>query len=128
MTLFASGLPGQLELVPFLVAMAPPPAGVNPIVAFLPYILIAAVFYFVLIRPMKSRQQKVQQFLEALKVGDRVVTSGGIYGSITRVDKERLHLQIADKVRIEISRNAVVGYQDQEPVVPSGTGPLASGQ
>ena len=128
MTLFASGLPGELELVPFLVAIAPPPEGVSPIVAFLPYIIIAAVFYFVLIRPMKSRQQKVQLFLEGLKVGDRVVTSGGIYGSITRVEKERLQLQIAEKVRIEISRNAVVGYQDQEPVVAAGSGPLGSGQ
>ena len=128
MTFFALTVPGELELAPFLVAMAAPPEGVNPFVAFVPYIIIAAVFYFVLIRPMKSRQQKVQVFLDGLKVGDRVVTSGGIYGSITRVDKERLQLQIADKVRIEISRNAVVGYQDQEPVVPSGSGPLGSGQ
>jgi preprotein translocase subunit YajC len=63
-----------------------------------------------------------------LKVGDRVVTSGGIYGSITRVEKDRLQLQIADKVRVDISRNAVVGYQDQEPVVPTESGSLTPGQ
>jgi preprotein translocase subunit YajC len=113
-------------LSPFLVAMAPPPAGTSPLLALLPYVLVIGVFYFVLIRPMKSRQQKVQVFLDGLKVGDRVVTSGGIYGSITRVDKDRLQLQIADKVRIDVSRNAVVGYQDQEPVVPSQSGPLSS--
>jgi preprotein translocase subunit YajC len=126
MSLFNFGLQGVDEWLPFLVAMAPPPAGVNPLLAFLPYILIAAVFYFVLIRPMKSRQQKVQDFLTALKVGDRVVTSGGIYGSITRVDPETLQLQIADKVRIEISRNAIVGYQGQPPVADAGGGGLAS--
>ena len=127
MSLFNFGLQGVDEWLPFLVAMAPPPPGVNPLLAFLPYILIAAVFYFVLIRPMKSRQQKVQDFLKALKVGDRVVTSGGIYGSITRVDADTLQLQIADKVRIEISRNAIVGYQGQPPVADgNGGGGLTS--
>ena len=120
MSLFDFGLQGVDEWLPFLVAMAPPPPGVNPLLAFLPYILIAAVFYFVLIRPMKSRQQKVQDFLKALKVGDRVVTSGGIYGSITRLSDQSVQVQIANNVRIEIARNAVVGYQGQEPVAPEG--------
>jgi preprotein translocase subunit YajC len=126
MSLFELGLQGRNEWLPFLVAMGAP-AGVSPVVALLPYLLVIGVFYFVLIRPMKSRQQKVQLFLDGLKVGDRVVTSGGIYGSITRVEKDKLQLQIADKVRIDVSRNAIVGYQDQEPVVTSDGGPLGSG-
>jgi preprotein translocase subunit YajC len=69
---------------------------------------------------MKRRQQKVQAVLAALKVGDRVVTSGGIYGSITRLSDDSVQVQIADKVRIEVSRNAIVGYQGQEPVAPAG--------
>ena len=128
MSLFAFGLQGLDERFPFLVAMAPPPPGTNPVLALLPYLLVIVVFYFVLIRPMRSRQQKVQVFLDGLKVGDKVVTSGGIYGSITRVDKDRLQLQIADKVRVDISRNAVVGYQDQEPVVPPEGGSLTPGR
>jgi preprotein translocase subunit YajC len=68
---------------------------------------------------MKRRQQKVQAFLSALKVGDRVVTSGGLFGTITRVSDQSLQLQIADKVRVEVSRAAVVGYQGQEPVAPA---------
>ena len=57
----------------------------------------------------------------ARPVGDKVVTSGGIYGSVTRISGDSLQLQIADKVRVEISRNAVVGYQGQAPVVaPEG--------
>jgi preprotein translocase subunit YajC len=129
MNLFDFGLQGRSEWLPFLVAMATPPPGTNPILALLPYLLVVGVFYFVLIRPMRSRQQKVQVFLDGLKVGDRVVTSGGIYGSITRIEKEKdkLQLEIAEKVRIFVSRNAVVGYQDQEPVVTSDGGPLGSG-
>jgi preprotein translocase subunit YajC len=69
----------------------------------------------------------VQTFLDGLKVGDRVVTSGGIYGSITRLDSDKLQLQIADKVRVDVSRNAIIGYQDQEPVVPPSEGTLGSG-
>jgi preprotein translocase subunit YajC len=127
MSLFELGSQGRNAWLPFLVAMGTPQAGVNPAIALLPYVLVIGVFYFVLIRPMKSRQQKVQVFLDGLKVGDRVVTSGGIHGSITRVEKDKLQLQIADKVRVDISRNAVVGYQDQEPVVTSEGGPLGSG-
>jgi len=125
MSLFTFGLQERDEWLPFLVATAAP-AGTNPALALLPYVLVIGIFYFVLIRPMKSRQQKVQLFLDGLKVGDRVVTSGGLYGSITRLEKDRLQLQIADKVRVDISRNAIVGYQDQEPVVTSDGGPLGS--
>jgi preprotein translocase subunit YajC len=67
---------------------------------------------------MRRRQKKVQQFLDALKVGDQVVTSGGIFGTLTKIEADRLQMQIAERVRVDISRNAVVGYQGQERVVP----------
>jgi preprotein translocase subunit YajC len=105
----------------FLLAMGTPgQSGANPLVQLIPFALVLAIFYFVILLPMKRRQQKVSEFLSTLKVGDRVVTSGGIYGSITRLGEQSVQIQIADKVRIEISRNAVVGYQGQEPVVPEG--------
>jgi preprotein translocase subunit YajC len=75
-----------------------------------------AIFFFLVILPMRRRQAKVQKFLAALKVGDKVITSGGIYGTVTKVDEQTLQLQIADKVRIDVARNAVVGYQGQAPV------------
>jgi preprotein translocase subunit YajC len=87
-------------------------------VQLVPFVLVVGIFYFVILLPMKRRQQKVQSFLAALKVGDRIVTSGGMYGTITRLSDQSLQLQIAEKVRIEISRNAVVGFQGQEPVAP----------
>ena len=87
-------------------------------VQLMPFVLVVGIFYFVILLPMKRRQQKVQTFLAALKVGDKVVTSGGLYGAITRLNDQSVQVQVADKVRVEMSRSAVVGYQGQEPVVP----------
>jgi preprotein translocase subunit YajC len=103
----------------FVLAMAAPAdSGVSPWVQFLPFVLVLAIFYFVILLPMKRRQKKVQQFLEGLKVNDRVITTAGIYGQITKINERSVQLQIADKVRIEVSKTAVGGYQGQDPVVP----------
>ena len=87
------------------------------LLAIAPYAIILGIFYFLILLPMNKRQKKVQEFQTGLKVGDKVVTTGGIYGLITRVNDTSVQLQIADKVRIEIARAAVGGYQGQEPVV-----------
>jgi preprotein translocase subunit YajC len=102
----------------FVLAMAAPPGGGNPLLGLLPAVLILGIFYVVLLLPMKRRQKKVQEFLAALKAGDRIVTSGGIFGTIIKVEDDHLKVEIADRVRVDISRNAVVGYQGQERVVP----------
>jgi preprotein translocase subunit YajC len=101
-----------------LIALAAPAQGSSPSpwLQFVPFILVLAIFYFIILLPMKKRQQKVQAFLAALKVNDRVITSGGIYGTITKVGDTSVQLQIANNVRIEASRAAIVGYQGQEPV------------
>ena len=59
----------------------------SPLIQLIPFALVLAIFYFVILLPMKKRQKKVQEFLDALKVGDKVVTSGGIYGSITKLSE-----------------------------------------
>jgi preprotein translocase subunit YajC len=100
-----------------LALAASPDQQVSPLVQLIPFALVLAIFYFVILMPMKRRQKKVQEFLAALKVGDKVVTSGGIYGSIAKVDETSVHLQIAPNVRVELSRAAIVGYQGQAPVV-----------
>jgi preprotein translocase subunit YajC len=89
----------------------------NPLVQLIPFALVLAIFYFIILLPMKKRQKKVQEFLSGLKVGDRVITSGGIYGSITKMSDDTLQLQIAQNVRVEVARHAIVGYQGQPPVV-----------
>ena len=103
-----------------VLAMGTPPGpGVNPYVQLIPIALVFAIFYFIILLPTKQRQKKLKAFLDALKVGDRVVTSGGIYGSVTKIDGKTVQLQVADKVRIELSKNAIVGYQGQEPLADS---------
>jgi preprotein translocase subunit YajC len=100
-----------------LIALAAPAqGGPSPWLQFVPFILVLAIFYFIILLPMKKRQQKVQAFLASLKVNDRVITSGGIYGTITKAGDTSVQLQIANNVRIEVSRAAIVGYQGQEPV------------
>ena len=102
-----------------LALAASPDSQVSPLVQLIPFALVLAIFYFVILLPMKRRQKKVQEFLAALKVGDRVVTSGGIYGSITKLSEQSVQLQIAQNVRVDIARSAIVGYQGQAPVVES---------
>ena len=102
---------------PFVLAMADAQAG--GLIQFLPFAMILAIFYFLILMPMKKRQKKVQEFQEALKVGDKIVTTGGIYGLVTKLNDKTVQVQIADKVRIEIARAAVGGYQGQDPVVAS---------
>jgi preprotein translocase subunit YajC len=97
-------------------AMGATPEGASPWIQFVPFALVLAIFYFIILLPMKRKQQKVQQFLDTLKVSDRIVTTGGIYGQITRLGEQTIQVQIADKVRIEVAKSAIGGYQGQEPV------------
>lgn len=98
-------------------AMGSPPSGGSAWVQFIPFVLVLAIFYFVILLPMKRKQQKVESFLSGLKVGDRVITTGGIYGQVTKLSTETVQLQIADKIKIDVARAAIGGYQGQPPVV-----------
>lgn len=99
-----------------LAMAAPADSGVSPLVQLVPFALVLGIFYFIILLPMRRRQKKVQAFLAALKVGDRVVTTSGIYGSITKISDQSVKLQIADKVQIEVARASIGGLQGQEPV------------
>jgi preprotein translocase subunit YajC len=82
-----------------------------------PLVMIFAIFYFIILLPSKRQQKKVEEFLENLKENDRVITTSGIYGQIARINGDKVQLQIADKVRIDVSKAAIGGYQGQPPVV-----------
>jgi preprotein translocase subunit YajC len=108
--------------VSFVLAMgASPDQSVSPLIQLIPFALVLAIFYFVILLPMKRKQKKVQEFLDGLKVGDKVVTSGGIFGSVAKLSDASIQLQIAPNVRVDISRAAVVGYQGQAPVVETSS-------
>src|SRR6478672_10004637 len=88
----------------------------NVWVSLLPFALMIGIFYVLVLMPMRRRQKKVQDFQSALKPGDRVITTSGIYGLITKLNDKSVQLQIADKVRVEIARASIGGYQGEEPV------------
>jgi preprotein translocase subunit YajC len=100
-------------------AMGATAEGGSPLVQVIPFVLILAIFYFVILLPGKKKQQKVQEFLDNLKENDRVITTGGIYGQIAKISGDKVQLQIADKVRIDVSKAAIGGYQGQPQVVES---------
>jgi len=97
--------------------MGATPDGGSPWLQLVPFVIVLGIFYFIILLPMRRKQQKVQQFLERLKVGDRVITTGGIYGQVTRLGEQSIQLQIADKIRIDVARAAIGGLQGQPPVV-----------
>ena len=75
--------------------------------AFIPLILMFVIFYFLLIRPQQKKTKEHREMISNLRKGDRVITAGGIYGRITGIDDTTVTLEIADKVRIKLSRNNV---------------------
>ncbi|MEE8138752.1 MAG: preprotein translocase subunit YajC [Thermoanaerobaculia bacterium] len=81
---------------------------------FVPILLIFAIFYFVLIAPSRKRQKSLQQLIENLKKGDRVVTNGGLYGSVAAVEEKWVVLRVADHVKVRIAKSAISGFEAQE--------------
>ena len=106
--LSATTFPGPRALA--LQAAAQP----SGIALFLPLILIMVIFYFLMIMPAQRRQKKVAQMLKDLKTGDKVITNGGIYGTIVGLDPDAVQLRIAEQVKIRVSRNAIAGLQTEE--------------
>ena len=83
----------------------------------IPLLLMFVVFYFILIRPQQKQARKHQDFVKNLKTGDRVVTSGGLHGMVTGLTDTTVTLEIADKVRVKVTRSAVAG-SGQEAATP----------
>lgn len=79
---------------------------------FIPMIIIFVIFYFLLIRPQQKKAKQHQEMLNALKKGDKVLTSGGIYGRIVSIDDTSVKLEIAEKVQIKVSRGNISGLTD----------------
>jgi preprotein translocase subunit YajC len=84
-------------------------------------VILFAVMYFVAIRPQRRKQQELQSMLSQLKPGDEIVTVGGIYGDVIEVDDDKVTLEIAEDVHIEVARRAVAQIVQQEPFF-EGTG------
>lgn len=86
----------------------------NTLVSFVPILAMGLIFYFLVIAPANKQRRKTQEMLSALKKGDRVVTSGGIYGTIQGVESETVYLKIADNVKVKVARSAISGMAPGE--------------
>ncbi len=85
--------------------------GPSALVQFLPILLIFAIFYFLLLAPMRKRQKQHQVLLTELKRGDRVVTNGGLLGEIAAVEEKVIHLKLADNVRVRVVKSSIAGRE-----------------
>jgi preprotein translocase subunit YajC len=79
----------------------------NPIITLMPLILIFVVFYFFIIRPQKKKETERRAMIEAVKKGDRVVTIGGVHGTVTQVDDSSVLVQVDTNVKLRVDKNAI---------------------
>jgi preprotein translocase subunit YajC len=86
-------------------------SGAETFVQLVPFLAIFAIFYFLLIAPMRKRQKALQNLIEELKKGDRVVTTGGLYGEVTGIEGSVVHLKIADRVKVRVAKSAIAGLE-----------------
>ena len=96
-----------------LLALAGParPGEPNPLASLVMMGLIFAIFYFVLILPMRRKQKKLEDLVKALKTGDKVIVNPGIFGTIVGVEEDAFQVRIDDKTRIKVLKSAVAGLQ-----------------
>jgi len=97
----------------FSLLMAAPPAGgeaagpASLLTSFLPLIAIVAIFYFLMIRPQNKKRKETEKMLAALKKGDKIVTIGGLYGTVQSVKETTVIIKVDDNTKIEFLRSAV---------------------
>jgi preprotein translocase subunit YajC len=97
-------------------ALAGPQSGgePNPLASLVLMGLIFGIFYFVLIMPMRQKQRKLEDLIKALKTGDRVIVSPGIFGVIVGVEPDSFQVRVDDKTKIRVLRSAIAGLQQPE--------------
>lgn len=83
---------------------------------FLPLVLIIVVFYFFMIRPQMKRQKETQKFRDALQRGDKVVTTGGIYGRIDEIKDQIIFLEVAPSIKLKVDKSVVLKDMSEAPV------------
>ena len=98
----------------YAMGQQPGGGGGSSLMSFLPIILIFVIFYFLLIRPQQKRAKDHRALLSNLKLGDQVLTSGGIYGRVTGLRDDVVTLEISDKVRVKVSRGHIAGVVKQD--------------
>ena len=98
-------------MFPFILAQQTASQGLG---LFLPFILVIGIFYFLIIRPTRQRQKGLEALINDLKNGDKVITNGGLHGTIAKVKDNTFVLKMADQVKIEISKSAIASLQSNQ--------------
>jgi len=98
-----------------ILMMQPEGQDANPLMSFLPLLLIVVVFYFFMIRPQMKRQKETRKFRDSLSKGDKVVTTGGIYGKIVEVKETTIVLEIAKDIHIKVDKNGIIKDMSDAP-------------
>jgi len=105
-----------------LLAMAPPPQGGDAssslISTLVMFALIIGIFYFLILRPQQKRQKDRQKLLDSVKKGDKVVTAGGLHGTVAGLDEKTVLLQVADNVKLKYERSAIGSIVREGEVTP----------
>jgi preprotein translocase subunit YajC len=91
-----------------VVLMGQPQQGGNPYGSLIFLVLIIVVFYFFMIRPQVKRQKELTNYRNSLKKGDKIVTTGGIYGKIAEIEDQAIIIEVEDKMRLKVDKNAVL--------------------
>lgn len=89
-------------------------SGQSPLYSLAPMVLIFAIFYLVLLWPMRKQRKALQLMIENLQKGDRIVTTGGLYGEVAAVDGPTVLLKIADNVKVRIAKSAIAGLETDD--------------
>jgi preprotein translocase subunit YajC len=106
---------------PFLIAASPPPQGlVGTLIGLAPLLVMLVIFYLIVFLPAMKKRKELQKQIDALDKGSRVVTTGGIYGEVAKVETTTLLLKVADNVRIRVAKSAIAGL-DTGTADPGGT-------
>lgn len=91
----------------WLLQQAAPGGGAAGLIQLIPYAAMFAIFYFVLLAPMRKQQKQTKEMLAALKKGDRVLTQGGIYGTVAQIEDQIVWVKIADTMKVKMARSAI---------------------
>ena len=81
----------------------------------LPLLIVFGIYYAIVILPTRKSQKKVQDMIDGLKVGDKVITNSGIYGTIAGLREDRIQLRVSENVKLEMARNSVSAFQNPDP-------------
>ena len=92
----------------YVLLMGQPTEGQSPLTSFLPLLLIIVIFYFFMIRPQMKRQKELKKYRESLQKGDKVITTGGIYGKVDGIKDNYVIVEIDNDVKIKIDKSAIL--------------------